>query len=241
MKFFIMGSSWGVGEYFYNGQILESVPNTGIDYHLRKLGHTVTNVSAGSAANFGQLRHAYWTLIENKDYDYIIWFITDSLRDIIETCIEDPDEQQIQFPQFEMSLNFKKVLKYIDEQNYQYAQKLYDQYQIPFVIVEGPSALNKDVDSSGFVKHSIPWMQELLELDFPIDTPGSFFSWSIIQTILKHYNITEKDFITQNLDELDCSEIIINLTKASKLFPDNMHPSSICFKQLAYQIQELVR
>jgi len=240
MKFFIMGDSWGVGEFCYNGQVLESVPNTGIDYHLRKLGHTVTNISAGSAGNFGQLRNAYWTLNENKDYDYIIWFITESLRDIIEICIEDPEEQQTQFPQFEMSSNFKKVLKYIDEQNYQYAQKLYNQYQIPFVVVEGQSPLNKDVDSLGFVKHSIPWLQELLELDFPPPV-NSFFSWQKLQTILKHYAITEKDFITQNLDELDRSEIIINLAKSSGCFPDNGHPSSICFKQLAYQIQELVR
>jgi len=89
MKFFILGDSWGVGEWTIKNSVFESVPNTGLDYHLTQLGHTVTNISAGSAGNFGQLRHAYWTLKEKSDYDYIIWFHTESMRDIEEIVIND--------------------------------------------------------------------------------------------------------------------------------------------------------
>ena len=89
MKFFILGDSWGVGEWTKKSGRFESIPNTGLDYHFTQLGHTVTNISAGSAGNFGQLRHAYWTLKENANYDYIIWFHTESMRDTILTKVND--------------------------------------------------------------------------------------------------------------------------------------------------------
>jgi hypothetical protein len=241
MKYFIMGDSWGVGEYCLTNNSLtemESVANTGLDYYLCKLGHTVTNISAGSAGNFGQLRHAYHTLMENSDYDFIIWFHTESLRDIIQICIDDPAEQQIEFPDFVMHTNFRSVSNYIDMQNYNYAENLYLEYNIPFIVIDGQSPMNKNIGNYTFVKHSIPWMKELLQLK--IDPPlFSAFGWQKVQTILKHYNITEKDFILENLDDLDQAENVINLLKASDLFPDNSHPSRKCFEKLARRIEEL--
>ena len=67
MKFFILGDSWGVGEWDKSTGIFESVPNSGLDYYLTQAGHTVMNIAQGSAGNFGQLRHAYWTLDQYCD------------------------------------------------------------------------------------------------------------------------------------------------------------------------------
>jgi hypothetical protein len=101
MKFFILGDSWGVGEWTIdNNGIFKSIPNTGLDHWLREHAHSVTNISAGSAGNFGQLRHAYWTLDQHSDYDYIIWFHTECIRDIEEIVINDPSEAKIQYPEF---------------------------------------------------------------------------------------------------------------------------------------------
>ena len=235
MKFFILGDSWGVGEWSLETGKFEPVPNTGLDYHLTQLGHTVTNISAGSAGNFGQLRHAYWTLKENADYDYIIWFHTESMRDIEEFLIHDPAEANIQFPEFKMSLNFNSTLNYINQQNYQYAQAMYKEYQIPFIVVSGQSPIDTIHRTYSFVKHVIPWLKELLNLNFtpPVNT---FFSWQKIQRILMHYKIDEKQFIINNLNDLDQAKIIVDLAKTSPLFPDNVHPSSECFKQLAERI-----
>ena len=80
MKFFILGDSWGLGEWkFVDGiphesGIVKNVPDTSIEFYLSQHGHYVKNISAVSAGNFGQLRHAYWQLVENHRYDYIIWF-----------------------------------------------------------------------------------------------------------------------------------------------------------------------
>jgi hypothetical protein len=234
-RFFILGDSWGCGEWTLDSGQFESVPDTGIDYHLAQLGHTVTNISAGSAGNFGQLRRAYWTLKEKSDYDYIIWFHTESMRDIEEFLIKEPIEAKIQFPKFKMSLNFNSVLRYINQQNYQYAQNLYDEYQIPFIVVNGQSPLDTIIDNYSFVKHTIPWLVELLNLNFD-PPPNTFFGWEKIQRILEHYSVNEKQFITNNIVDLDKSKIIVDLAKKSKNFPDDGHPSSDCFKQLANRV-----
>ena len=232
-----MGDSWGVGSYKRLPWMIP-IPDTGLDYHLSVRGHSVTNVSAGSAGNFGQLRHAYWTLKEHADYDFIIWFHTESLRDIIEICMEDPEEQKIQFPKFKMQTDFDQVLDYIDRQNYHYAQQLYETYGIPFIFIDGQAPFNQNLGLHNFVKHHIKWLKQLLSLD--IDPPRySFGAWQKIQTILKHYDINEKSFIIKNLKDLDHSEQIIKLGENSDLFPDNGHPSSDCFKLLADQIELL--
>jgi hypothetical protein len=239
MKFFILGDSWGVGEWTKKSRRFEPIPNTGLDYHFTELGHTVTNISAGSASNFGQLRHAYWTLKENSDYDYIIWFHTESMRDIEEILINDPDEGQRYFPDFDIS-NFESGMDYLDFQNYKYAQTIADEYNIPFIVIGGQGPVNPLINQFSFAQHVIhSWLAELLELNF-IPPKNTFFSWDKIARILDHYGVDEKEFIVNNIGQLDKAKIIEDLASASPLFPDNAHPSSECFRQLAQRIIEMI-
>ena len=239
MKFFILGDSWGVGEWIKKNGRFESIPNTGLDYHFTQLGHTVTNISAGSAGNFGQLRHAYWTLKENANYDYIIWFHTESMRDIEEILINDPDEGQQYFSDFDIS-NLDIGLDYLDFKNYKYAQTIADEYNIPFIVIGGQCPVNPIINQFSFAQHIIhSWLAELLELNF-IPPKNTFFSWDKIKRILDHYGVDEKEFIINNIDQLDCTKVIQELAVKSLLFPDNAHPSSECFKQLAQRIIEMI-
>ena len=239
MKFFILGDSWGVGEWTKKSGRFESIPNTGLDYHFTQLGHTVTNISAGSAGNFGQLRHAYWTLKENSNYDYIIWFHTESMRDIEEILINDPDDGQRYFPDFDIS-NFDIGLDYLDVENYKYAQTIADEYNIPFIVIGGQCPVNLMVNQFSFAQHIIhSWLAELLELNF-IPPKNTFFSWDKIKKILDHYDVDEKKFIIDNKNQLEDSKKIQELASKSVLFPDDCHPSSACFEQLAQRIIEMI-
>ena len=239
MKFFILGDSWGVGEWTKKSGRFESTPDTGLDYYLTQLGHTVTNISAGSAGNFGQLRHAYWTLKENSNYDYIIWFHTESMRDIEEILINEPDEGQRYFPDFNIS-NFESGIDYLDFQNYKYAQTIADEYNIPFIVIGGQCPANPIINQFSFPQHIIhSWLAELLELNF-IAPKNTFFSWDKIKRILDHYGVGEKEFIVNNIKHLDKAKIIEELALASPLFPDDAHPSRECFRQLAQRIIEII-
>lgn len=240
MKFFILGDSWGVGEYTRSTPgNLESVPDTGLDYYLRKMGHTVKNISAGSAGNFGQLRHAYWTLKEHSDYDYIIWFHTESMRDIQEILIDDPHEGQRYFPDFDID-HWESALDYLDTENYRYAQMIYDEFAIPFIVIGGQCPVNQSICQFSFAKVVVTsWLQQLLKLE-SLPPKNTFFSWEKIQKILLHYNYDEKKFIVQNFESLERSQEIIELARISQEFPDGCHPSRQCFAGLADQILSLI-
>lgn len=234
MKFFILGDSWGVGEWEVKQGLYHSVPNTGLDWWLTQQNHAVTNISAGSAGNFGQLRHAYWTLNDDADYDYIIWFHTESMRDIEEIIINDPADAAIQFPDFDIK-DFDAAIEYITYRNYQYAQTISDTYRIPFIVIGGQSPVSASIQKFTFAQHVIVnWLAELLEVDTtPVNT---FFSFEKIQRVLKHFNISERKYITDHLDALDQVSLLEERAKHSIRFPDNRHPSSACYQELANRI-----
>jgi hypothetical protein len=238
MKFFVMGDSWGVGEWEWKGKILHSVPDTGLDYHLLKLGHTVKNISAGSAGNFGQLRHAYYTLEENSDYDYIIWFYTEPIRDIQQILIDDPDEGQRFFPKFNIN-ELDQSLHYILDEDHKYAQMIYDRFNIPFIIIGGQCSVDLLDRSLPFVYDKIEWLQELLELDF-IPPLNSFGSWQKLEKIFEHYQFDMKQYVLTHEVELDNIKIIEDKAKLSDKFPDSGHPSRQCFEQLAHRLVDML-
>lgn len=239
MRFFILGDSWGVGEWQRPNGVFEPVPNTGLDFHLSQAGHTVTNVAQGSAGNFGQLRHTYWTLKENASYDYIIWFHTESIRDIEEILIADPDEGARHFPDFDIS-NWETGLDYLDHENYVYAQMIWEEFQIPFIVIGGQCSVNPLINKFSFAQHVITsWLAELLELDY-VPPKNTFFSWGKIERILAHYNISTRQFIQENSESLDLADKICKIAKTSALFPDDGHPSSVCYQQLAHRIIKLI-
>jgi len=238
MKFFILGDSWGVGEWQKIDGILKPIPDTGIDRWLKEPGHDCTNISAGSASNFGQLRHAYWTLQNDRSYDFIIWFYTESFRDIIETCILDPEEAKRQYPDF-VPNDFPRC-NYITEQNLKYAQMIYDEYNIPFFLIGGQCCLPKNIEKYSFWREKINnWAAELLELDF--DFPEyTWFSWQKFEMILDHYNLDSKKFIIDEYENLEKVKIIIETSKNSARFPDNAHPGRSEFRSLAQKILSIV-
>jgi hypothetical protein len=238
MRFFILGDSWGVGEWTNKTHFFEPVPGTGLDHYLREFGHSVTNISAGSAGNFGQLRHAYWTLKQDHQYDYAVWFHTESFRDIQEIIIDDPEEAAIQFPEFDIT-KFDSSLAYINHQNYKYAQMISEEYNIPFVVVGGQSPVGSSIVNFSFARHVIPnWLSELLGgINTPINT---FFSFEKIQRILDHYQLSQRQYIIDHLDQLDQQIRIEDFAKRSANFPDNCHPARHCFQLLAKRILGIV-
>jgi hypothetical protein len=238
MNFFILGDSWGVGEYENQQGILTPVDNTGIDYWLTKQGHSVKNISQGSASNFGQLRAAYWDLKKNSDYNYIIWFYTEPLRDIIETIMTNSVDCMTQYPDFTIE-DFPKC-NYITQQNLNYANKIFDEFNIPFIIIGGQCKIPKEIDKFKSIKFKIDnWAAELLEIDriFPDYTWNSQHK---IKSIIDYYKLDEKQFVVDEIQNLNTLEKIEKLSKLSERFPDNCHPGRNEYKLLVDKIIELV-
>ena len=239
MKFFILGDSWGVGEWAIETGKWESIPNTGLDYHLSSVGHTVTNVSAGAAGNFEQLQHTYRMLKENSDYDYIIWFHTESMRDIESVIMYDLKDAALYFPDFDIS-NWNQALDYLDSVNYRYAQMIWNEFKIPFILIGGQCLVNPMINQFSFAEHIVTsWLAELLNLKF-VPPKNTLFSWPKIKRTIEHYGISQRQFIIDNLDDLNKATLIQKLAKDSPLFPDNQHPSGKCFQLLAHRILDMI-
>jgi hypothetical protein len=229
-RFFILGDSWGCGEWEYIGRLLQLIPNTGVGYYLEQRGHLVTNVAQGSASNFGQLRHANYTLLDDSNYDYIIWFHTEPIRDIIETIINDPCEGAIQYPHFTIS-DYFKALSYIHTQNYNYAQEMYNNYKIPFIVIGCNSAVHSIIDEYTFTEKIIySWANELLALP-ECDLPAN---WRLerLEIVLQYYKdiINKKQILNEitKMEELD--------KRMVQVFPDGMHPGRKDYENLTERL-----
>jgi hypothetical protein len=232
MKFLIIGDSWGIGEYKIDRQIMTAVPDTGIDYYLQQLNHTATNLSAGSACNFGQLRNARTHLDDIcNDYDYIIWFHTEPIRDVPDTIIDDEIDGPKQFPEFAKIKDFDQAMEYINYQNYKFAQSIFDQHKIPFITIGGVGRLSKSIDDFFFSKIKIySWSQELLNCK--LELPVNFFSRVRLEETFEKFNFDQETVIAH----LELTRRAQEEFKKSDLFPDNAHVHRSEYKKLATRI-----
>jgi hypothetical protein len=238
MKFFILGDSWGLGEYQQVDGKLELVPDSGLEFYLTQLGHSVTNISAGSASNFGQLRDAYWRLREHCDYDYIIWFHTEPIRDIVETVIHDPVDGPTQYPNFRTIKNYADALTYINESNYAYAQDtIYNEFKIPFIVIGGVGRLEHSINDFDFAKYRIhSWMQELLNLDYQL--PRNQMIWNRWHEVFDTFDYSDRQHV---VEELEFAERYQDLLKQNPLFPDDMHVIGPEYQKLAIRLLEMIQ
>lgn len=232
MKFLIIGDSWGIGEYKIENRIMEVVPDTGLEYYLTQSNHTVTNLSAGSACNFGQLRNARTHLDDVcNDYDYIVWFHTEPVRDVPDTIIDDEIDGPKQFPEFGSIKDFDQAMEYISYQNYKFAQSIFDQHRVPFVAIGGVGRLSKSIDDFSFAKIKIySWAQELLGCNFEL--PVNFFGRVRLKETFEKFEF-DRQAVVQHLEstkryQRECVR--------SKLFPDDNHVHRDEYKKLANRI-----
>jgi hypothetical protein len=240
MKFLIIGDSYGRGEYQSLNPYIPTqctfVPDTGLDYYLRQFGHSVTNWAVDADCNFGQLRHAYWTLKENSDFDYIVWFHTDPIRDVVEHVLHDPIDGPIQFPEFLQIDNFELAMQYINRQNYIYAQNMiYQEFQIPFIVIAGIGRLDDSIDQFEFAHYKIYcWAQEILNLDYPVSR--HILKWWASNTVFENFDYDKQQLLVM-FEEADQYQKLLD---ESDLFPDNFHVCRDEYKKLAHRLLELL-
>lgn len=220
-KILIIGDSWGVGSYKFVGnppRAIEAIPNTGLDYFLRKAGVDVTNISQAGASNFSQLSK----LEDIKDtYDYIVWFQTEITRDII--------EQQY------TGTNYSSLLKYALKSIYDKAQSIYIAKRIPFLVIGGLVSVDQSIQNYEFAKSVIDhWLKELTEnkFDIPLNVHCNY-----IRQILEYQTFDDLDFVNSQLDKMLYLE---NVLETHPALSDGLHPKKDSYEQLADRIIKLL-
>lgn len=193
MKFIVIGDSWGRGEWKYEDEIapynqgkgIYVLPKTSIGSILESYGHTSITLAKASTkgSNFHQLLRLEEEIkdelrFSTEPIDGIIWFHTETIRDILWTIIPNKELRKKQFPDFTMK-DFKKSMEYINTQNYKFAQKIYSEHKIPFYIIGCLSPLSESINNFNFYKFKIDsWISEITGYDIkdlPLNMHSNFF------------------------------------------------------------------
>lgn len=246
MKFIIIGDSWGGGVYQYEtdsppfnqGKRLYLLPKTGIGDILDARGHTSITLAKASTkgSNFNQLLRLQEEIADELRFstqpvDGIVWFHTETIRDIIWTIVPNKEQAKVQYPTFDIS-NFREAMDYINTQNYKFAQKLYHEHKIPFYVVGCLSPLSDSIRSFNFHRLAIKsWISEISGIpvdQLPLNMHSDFFL-----EMLDALKVTNK---TELLKEIELMQKTEHELDTNGMFSAGVHPTSAQLENLADRI-----
>ena len=243
MNLCIMGDSWGAR------RVTEKDPPehaTGydpqkliVDQLCEQCGHTVLNISKNGASNFGQLKTLRYNILEKNliNFDYIIWFHTEPVRDFTEFVSLDynsPGDKfdgNIQFPNLSFK-NFYTDIEYLKFQNFKYAQSLYKRFKIPFILIGGAGPIGHMHAKFNFVHWKLnSWNQELCGFT---TMPKNCYLHHVVKMLnYGDYNREEALKEMTNLEKLD-----ILMHNNQTIYGDKAHPSVNLYPNIINRIQK---
>lgn len=215
-RIWILGDSWGTLEGMH-----KSISSTQMHLHqyLEQAGHTVTNFSVPGASNGESISRAIDAIDSTPSPDYMIWFHTESLRERIHGLLDRPYGI--------MELTRQQAL-----QNYLYWKKLIDRTQARDIIIGGQAPVIVDLLQHQPYHVIEDWRCELLRIP-------SIMTHSVChRDLFEHPNC--RDDYKIRMDMLAQNEMIVDMARDSKLFPDNAHPGTVAHKALFKRIQPLI-
>ena len=192
----IVGDSWGCGEWFYDGTNY-GVIHTGLEHYLREYGCEVTNLSEGGSEN-QRIVDILQGRANMPKPDYIFWFQTDPIRDV------RPFDQET-FPKDVNSL--KKLGETLMNKTYKQLNDL----DVPIHCMGGVSKLH---DSIKNYPNLIPLIPSIVEMFGGVDVGFWISDW--IQC--DHLNFSDS-FLTELENHPQ------NTLPKQWFFPDGNHPN----------------
>jgi hypothetical protein len=233
MKFCIIGDSWGGNYAPIQGCLDTALTTAGIDF---------LNVSHGGASNFGQLRLLDYQVLKSKqiDFNFILWLHTEPVRDYTEFVSLDYGNDnaagKTQFPNL-TNIEFYKDLEYIENQNFKYAQQLYNEYKIPFLVIGGAGPVSKSIEQYNFAHWVLPnWHQQFSK--FTGIMPVNCYDHHVVK-MADHGRYSKSEVLEEltNIEKLHLFNSNI-LSHEPGIFVDSGHPHTQMYLPLVNQILE---
>jgi hypothetical protein len=236
-----MGDSWGARKISNKDPIEQAVgydpQKLIVDQLLEQRGHTILNISKNGASNFGQLKTLRYSILENNlvNFDYIIWFHTEPVRDFTEFISLDynnPGDEldgKIQFPELSFR-NFYTDIEYLKFQNFKYAQNLYKDFNIPFVLIGGAGPIGHMPTQFNFVHWKLnSWNQQLCGFE---SMPKNCYLHHVVK-MADYGKYTRKEA----LEEITLLEKLNTfMSNNPKIYGDTSHPSVNLYPAIIDQI-----
>jgi len=246
MNFLIIGDSWGCGEwskdFIYADAAPDNdwhvfgdkpnywcktvpIPNTHVGVYLNE--HTSTNLCVGGDSNLNAYTICANHLKTKRDYDYIIWFQTEPVRDIIN------NNATIDSKKLQDYNGYDAIHNDLWQETYLKFSTLYEQYNIPFIVIGGMAMVNPIIQKFAFAKIVLnDWANELI-FDEPIKHPH------LIAHVSEFAEKYEADFNRDRfIVEAEASTNWIQYCYHHTNFPDWGHPDRRAHQGLAEWILE---
>jgi len=223
-SFVISGDSWGCGEWCVNGPNGYGVVHNGLQQYLDETGHLTKNVAKGGSSNLDSVRRLKAELFIKSDYDYIIWFQTDPLRDL-----RPYDKSRfVTFTKIDDMLTSCSMLLNV-------TYTLLNNIGVPVHCIGGLSKLNIELMKD--YRNLIPMIPSVKELYVPEH---------------RHSNIAFSDWIKfiprqfQDFDELisikhEDDHFFENPAHKIFFWPDGIHPNRYGHKIIFDKISDMLR
>ena len=231
MKFCVIGDSWA-GNKTKNVQAV-------ISKGFANANHTVDNLADGGASNQGQLRYLEFQYLERNSADYIIWFYTEPVRNFTEFVTLDYGNDTTVASQLYPDLTytqFNKDFSYIATQDFAHAQRLYDCYKIPFVVIGAAGVVDPIISKYTFSRWTLhSWNQEIIQFD---NMPINCYTHHLVKLLNKftEYNKEEALYEMTLLEKLE-TEMLTNRKK----YPDGRHLSMDYYPLLIERILKEIK
>ena len=213
----------------------------GIDTYLNEIGYSCFNISFGNNTNIRSIIDLQQSLLlrlprKNARFlnpDYIIWFLTEPLRDV--RCLnynlyEDDNYLNKVKNLIENSRSLYELNKELLSYSFEEAEKTYQITKIPFIIVEGLTEtfdLEKKYNFCSFVIKN--WIGNIAGSKPPIISSNECLD----NVVDKLSNIIDDDVI-ENYKKW------IELMKDENDFIDYFHPKREKHKQLSSEIDYII-
>jgi hypothetical protein len=249
MKILVIGDSWGCGEWFHlkrtfhnkipnplwqpwpdphNDKLFATnrvKPSTSLSHYFNELGNFSRTIAHGGDSNTNQLMLLEDYLAYNSDWDHIVWFQTEPVRDWITGYLIDNIK--------ELDLNFDEWFIEI----YDRAQKIYDEHHIPFTFIGGLCPAHPSIENYTFAKYLIKdWYKDFGYI--PTNTPRPYnSSFDNLDIFLKEYeDKLDNEKVVKYLED---GENFWNQMRNNKKYLIQDHPSALANQELANYLVKL--
>jgi len=215
----IWGDSWGVPNY---AMPLDGFTADGhTEYHLKRYGYNVTNLSENGRGNFSSIAKS--SIKKQYECDYIVWFHTELPRDFNLQYLDPPE------------WTYNDLLEKTAHKVYKWAADAIVNMGNPKVIVvEGQAPLHEIYKEYITPDHIIEdWRSQLLKESMPYSHLVS--NWNILE------DKNNRDPIQLKNELFKDAEMILDAMKENEEhFKDNCHPGNDAHQQLSKQIHNII-
>lgn len=227
-RIIIFGDSWSqvpgnIDNFEYKKRLGEW-----LDFRLMARGHSVYNIGKNANDNRNQLNYVEQILqgiyYQNLKVDLIVWFHTESLRNITNKGLwENPNHKEYAHQTTNlMSVGLDSYVDQLSEQDYKSATMIKNKYpDIQWAIIGGHAPIRTSK------KHMLDWADLLIE-NWRYDITGQDCPDCQCYTLIRYSgfeqmaHLLSKDVVQR---ELDYSKQLNNACSDPTLFYDGVHPN----------------